>query len=388
MLYFIIWLSEMFYLYRFLDCDNNIIYVGKTKRALHYRFAQHEHLPESCYSKVTKIEYLICETEADMSMKEIYYINKYRMNGHAEYNVSDVSTLPQEVDIKDKEDKWISYVGRLPSTFANSINYLEGYGKEKKDHVKRNDGRIIKFHQNSITGKEKFVYPIMLSDIERLIVYFVESSIYARSKLYAFYNIRNIVILILGISTAMRKTELISLRICDLYESDGKIKPFVFQSGGKTYSLNYPERVIWLLTEYYRIIKERFNKENNYWLFWGKQDNGNSISQDAFAKTLNKASKYLNIPTNISVESLRKTFFRYIIDVSDNKYEAIDCLTYYLDNSSRHTAGRMLKYIDVLDHNIEIDPITYVEDKMIVDAISEECFDMIKLAISKLNKNW
>ena len=70
----------MYYVYRFVDKENNIFYVGKSKQALEQRFRGHLHLPKECYELVYKIEYVECITESDMSIKEIYYINKYRNN--------------------------------------------------------------------------------------------------------------------------------------------------------------------------------------------------------------------------------------------------------------------------------------------------------------------
>ena len=46
----------MFYLYRFLNDKNEILYVGKTKQTLSDRFYAHSHLPEDCYDKTKKIE--------------------------------------------------------------------------------------------------------------------------------------------------------------------------------------------------------------------------------------------------------------------------------------------------------------------------------------------
>lgn len=67
--------------YRFLDKDNNIIYVGKTQN-ISNRMTQHfsgnGHLLMECYRQVKKIQYIQCENEADMSIKEIYFINKFK----------------------------------------------------------------------------------------------------------------------------------------------------------------------------------------------------------------------------------------------------------------------------------------------------------------------
>ena len=376
----------MFYLYRFIDNTNKVIYLGKTKLSLRTRFRQHMHLPESCYGKVRKIEFLECQTEADMSMKEIYYINYYHSQGAAEYNVVDVSEFPKEITIDEKDDEWQQYMGSLPSAFYNSVNYCESYSEEQNDYIQRRDGRTVRYHQNSKEGQEKFVYPISLSELEKLICFFSEKMKTAQSSLYAFYNFRQIVILALGVSTPIKGKDLVELKISDVFDETGDIKPYIHLSRGEDVFLIYPKNVEWLLAEYYVYIKDVYNKEDDYWLFWGQRDNGKSITANAYAKVLTKAMKALNLEKNLSVESLRKTFFRYIFDVSKNKYEAIACMDYFIQENYRHTPGRLLKYIDVLDHNSDFDPVDYIKDKLIMDAISEKCINDIKVALQTQNK--
>ena len=67
------------YIYRFIDCDNNIIYIGKTSQALDKRISQHftkGHLPKECYSSIARIEYQKYKTESDALIMETYYITK------------------------------------------------------------------------------------------------------------------------------------------------------------------------------------------------------------------------------------------------------------------------------------------------------------------------
>lgn len=69
------------YVYRFLDENNNILYVGKTSD-IHTRMKQHfinkSTLQPYVYNKVVKVEYIICESEEDMTEKEKYFIGKYK----------------------------------------------------------------------------------------------------------------------------------------------------------------------------------------------------------------------------------------------------------------------------------------------------------------------
>ena len=61
-----------YYIYRFKNKNDVIVYVGRTIN-LKQRFLQHDHLTDD----VKTIEYIECNTEADMIWKEIYYINLY-----------------------------------------------------------------------------------------------------------------------------------------------------------------------------------------------------------------------------------------------------------------------------------------------------------------------
>lgn len=59
-------------MYRFINHNNKIVYVGRTIN-LERRFMNHEQLTKD----IKKIEYIECETQADMVWKEIYYINLF-----------------------------------------------------------------------------------------------------------------------------------------------------------------------------------------------------------------------------------------------------------------------------------------------------------------------
>ena len=69
----------MAYIYRFLDINDNIIYIGKTSQTLDKRMGQHftkGHLPKECYLNVARIEYQKYKTESDALVMETFYITK------------------------------------------------------------------------------------------------------------------------------------------------------------------------------------------------------------------------------------------------------------------------------------------------------------------------
>lgn len=78
-----------FYVYRFKDKNDNILYVGRT-HDLKQRFKNHEHLTDN----IITIEYIECQTETEMAIKEIYYINLYYNENST--NIRDVYDKPND----------------------------------------------------------------------------------------------------------------------------------------------------------------------------------------------------------------------------------------------------------------------------------------------------
>ena len=85
--------------YRFLNENKEIIYIGKAK-VLKNRLNGHSHLPDACYKETKVIEYVEFDTNDDMDFAERYYIMKFK----PKYNkvLSDKSTTISsfELDIK------------------------------------------------------------------------------------------------------------------------------------------------------------------------------------------------------------------------------------------------------------------------------------------------
>ena len=92
----------MAYIYRFIDSNGNIVYVGKTSQALDKRIGQHftrGHLPKQCYSSIARIEYQKYKTESDALIMETYYITKYNPKFNKLQKSRDLPTL--ELDINE-----------------------------------------------------------------------------------------------------------------------------------------------------------------------------------------------------------------------------------------------------------------------------------------------
>lgn len=61
-----------YYVYRFVNKDNVIVYVGRTAN-MTKRFLNHDQLQDD----VDRIEFIECDSEAEMAWKEVYYINLF-----------------------------------------------------------------------------------------------------------------------------------------------------------------------------------------------------------------------------------------------------------------------------------------------------------------------
>lgn len=96
----------MAYTYRFVDTDENVIYVGYTGQTMAKRISQHftkGHLPKECYQNVAKIEYIKWKTKSDAQVMETYFINKYKPRYNKQNKRSDALTIQLE------EKEWKTY---------------------------------------------------------------------------------------------------------------------------------------------------------------------------------------------------------------------------------------------------------------------------------------
>ena len=88
-----------FIVYRISDA-NGVFYVGRTMQTLKARMRQHmtntkglSDLPHINPADVKKIEFAMCNTEADMIVYETYYINKHHPKLNVDAKAEDVLTI-------------------------------------------------------------------------------------------------------------------------------------------------------------------------------------------------------------------------------------------------------------------------------------------------------
>ena len=111
----------MAYTYRFIDCNENIIYVGYTAQSMAKRMGQHMergHLPKKCYKSIAKIEYIKWQTKSDAQVMEVYFINKY----HPIYNKLDKQNDHLNIQVTDEKEWQVYQVIKKPNTKYEAEN--------------------------------------------------------------------------------------------------------------------------------------------------------------------------------------------------------------------------------------------------------------------------
>ena len=106
--------------YRFLDENKNIIYIGMTnnayRRIFKQHFTNHGHLPDECYKSTCRVDIVKLENNLEAKGLENYLINKYR----PKFNKKD----------KEKDIFIINKYGRL-GDFYSSLEHWKPFRKLK-----------------------------------------------------------------------------------------------------------------------------------------------------------------------------------------------------------------------------------------------------------------
>lgn len=98
-----------YYLYRFLDENSKVLYVGKTNNLssrIKSHFSANGHLPIECLRLTARVEYLKLYSEFDMAVKEICYISGLR----PPYNKRNIYDIGDGISIVNcNTDQWQTF---------------------------------------------------------------------------------------------------------------------------------------------------------------------------------------------------------------------------------------------------------------------------------------
>lgn len=117
----------MYYVYRFLDVNENIIYIGKTadiKTRMYKHFGGRGHLPNDCYEKTKKIDFLELKDAIDGMLLEKYFIMKYHPEFNSTYQDSEIS-----YSIGDESFRWKEYKISKYATISLNLHQIYSYVK-------------------------------------------------------------------------------------------------------------------------------------------------------------------------------------------------------------------------------------------------------------------
>lgn len=341
--------QKMYYVYRFLDKNKSVIYVGKTKQSLETRFRGHQHLPAECYAMTYQIEYIKCSTESDMSIKEIYYINLYQ-NNPMFFNLLDLTEAPKSVRFNDK---WVLYTGSLPPQFSNSVNYTQGYTSKKEAHFNL-DGSVSKKVTNKKVGVSSYVESLSNDEVDLMANYLVSRIKNAENRNQEQIWLRNLVMFILGINLPLKTPDFLKLKYKDVFDVTDCPKSITMQLA----RLHRDEEVCVPLRNIVKtallVYREKFDlcyAENaEDYLFMSRKHQ--AISSASWWRILSEAAVDLNLSKNIGAESLRKTYCLNIYQLADDK---INALVFIEKLSATSMFSNVIEYLNLSDGNVDFE---------------------------------
>lgn len=339
----------MYYVYRFLDKSKNVIYVGKSKQDLEQRFRGHLHLPDKCYDLVYKIEYIECLSESDMSIKEIYYINKYR-NENFYFNVLDIAELPTSVVFNDK---WKMYKGPLGAHFHKSINYKKGYTSEKQTRYNK-DGSVDKRKPNKEKGYSSFVEGFTKDEVDLIIVQLINAINSATNENQKQICFRNLMMFVLSINIPLKTQDFLNLKYKDLFDKNDKLKPIEMQLGRyykdsviKIPIRNYVKKVVLAYTKKYGL-----SYKNNAEDFLFQSRKHQVVSSRAWWNILSSIANEAGVEKSVGAESIRKT---YGINVYEHSEDKLNALLFLGELWGYTREAQMIKFLNLVEDKIDFD---------------------------------
>lgn len=138
-------------IYRFLNKDNEIIYIGKAVN-LTQRMRCHNHLPKSCYEERVTVEFIEFDTDDEMDFAERYYIAKYKPKYNKVYINKIINISIHEFDNKTwtNEEEYLKEVRRQNILKWEQEKEAKRLQKEEVKRLKREDRKVKKEKQKKL----------------------------------------------------------------------------------------------------------------------------------------------------------------------------------------------------------------------------------------------
>ncbi|NSL50962.1 site-specific integrase [Calidifontibacillus erzurumensis] len=132
------------------------------------------------------------------------------------------------------------------------------------------------------------------------------ADIKAMKRLLRQHSQRDLLFFVFGINTGMRVSDLLSLKVCDVWDGED-VKEFVYVKNGSVNDALTPFYINnSVKKELKKYLAQADLKKDDY-LFISKKNEKPITRQQAY-RIINSAAKEVGIPGNIGTHTLRKTF--------------------------------------------------------------------------------
>lgn len=181
---------------------------------------------------------------------------------------------------------------------------------------------------------------------------------------------RNYAIFLIGITTGLRVSDILKLKIRDVLTIDGKIKSTLHIVEQKTSKTNIIPKISNLcssaLVEYFELAEQNgieFEYSDYLWLGYSSHKakiNNKPLSRTAIYKIFQEVAEQIdmNVPTHISTHTMRKTFGYWMYKNSSDKANTLLILQEWFNHSTPNitlryigiTKEEKIKTFDILDN--------------------------------------
>lgn len=165
------------YIYKFLDEQDNVIYIGRTNNIIrrirneHFSNTKQGHLPQACYNQTANVHYAEVASQNEAKMYELYYIEQY----HPIYNQADIgggafsfeleALIWQEFDFnqnttnKKTKQEIVQHIQSFQEEIADECNLIESTlrGKDTYQWLDKLDSHERNEYLKVIYSFERFV---------------------------------------------------------------------------------------------------------------------------------------------------------------------------------------------------------------------------------------
>lgn len=162
-------------------------------------------------------------------------------------------------------------------------------------------------------------------------------SINKMKKVLANQSQRNLLLFVLGINTGIRVSDLLQLKVRDVWDREG-IKEFLYLKDKNTEEMKAYYLNTNVQKELAKYLQQIHLQEDDY-LFKSKKDNEPITRQQAY-RIINHAAKEVGIEGKIGMHTLRKTF-------GYHAYRKGIAISLLMEIYNHHSPSETLKYIGI-----------------------------------------